>query len=102
MGTRDMSLLLDAFQNYTMQDSMGLLAGRPMLINAPLLDTLTGNQSAIFLARAPTHNNFTRLLQLDPSQGAGLHCSVGSTASSITQLLYELKIILHDLDEGKV
>jgi hypothetical protein len=100
-GTRDMAALLDLFQSYTMQGSMGLLGDRPMLINDPLLDTLTGNQSAIFLAHAPyPRSKFTRLIQLDASQGAGLHCGVGST-SSMTQILSELKIILHQLVEAR-
>jgi hypothetical protein len=97
MGTRDMAALLDIFQNYSMQSSMDLLANRPILINNPLLDTLMGNQSAIFFAHLPyPRHNATQLIQINPSQGAGLHCSVGST-STLSITLLELKIILHDL-----
>lgn len=86
-NTSSPSNLFFQWQNYDMGPHMASLAAYPVLVNAPAWDTLVGNSSRIFWAQlAPTHPQSV-LLALDPLRGTGLHCDVGSTASTINRIL---------------
>ena len=65
--------LYSALQPYYMTDAdMQRLAGRPVLVYDPALDTLAGNQSQIFFAALPrVRSPASTLLQLNPQRGTG-------------------------------
>lgn len=74
-------------QDFWMEGAMEGLAGRPILVNDPPLDSSTGNQSQLFFFRLPNRSPSSRLFSLDAMRGSGLHCGIGSTANSPTEIL---------------
>lgn len=92
-GTGVPAELFTILQNYTMAGYMWKLANRAIIINDPLLDTLTGNQSLIFYSQLPLPvAKDTVVLTIDPVFGTSLHCSVGSTQNAVMAVLSRLRL----------
>jgi hypothetical protein len=81
-----------AFQDFFFESLS--LENRPVLVNDPKFDTLTNNQSSIFWSQASNNANpHSQIYQLPPSEGASLHCAVGSTAINAEAILTWLQKI---------
>ena len=81
-----------ATQEYAMTpEVLKAISHRPMLINDPALDFMTGNQSQLFYnSLLEPLSPHTTLLQVPQYDGAALHCGVGSTAVGIEEILHWL------------
>jgi len=80
-GVDNFESLFDAFEPYNMMKSIGNLENRFIYVNDPPFDSLTGNQSQIFVSHIKSRG-YILMYEADYMRGGALHCSVGSNINS--------------------